>query len=468
MFRVALVRAFSQSEYKEPAEPLGIEALAAILHKNNIPCRLFDREMESLDSAARAIVEYKPSLLGISALMEDNALDALRLLLKVRKSLDVPCVIGGMFVTTSYERAVALFPKDCQLVVGEGEAALLRICAEMTGENYPDTIKPFLSPEEWPRLYRHNLRDYLSIGAPINMKTSRGCPGRCKFCATPSLPYNLNKWCGRAITSVADEMQALCAEYTPHAFNFVDDDFGPVSRVEELAEELARRKLRCALSLQLRASAVSNTPDLFARMQKLKRNGLCRVFIGLESFDEQTLEYFNKKMDPVKALTAFQEIRGAGVAIHIGYILWHPLSTVKSVHAEAKRLYEAGFFTTKILMAKLQMFPGCALEKDRNTVHALPLEEYYQSVKEKIAPLYDAWLVGAIDVPRQYCLSFLAPDGDAPGKVIEIENQLARLDAMSYQILFDDSSVSDGEIIKTSREVKERLHEIGCTFDRPR
>ncbi|MCL2337064.1 MAG: B12-binding domain-containing radical SAM protein, partial [Firmicutes bacterium] len=325
-FRVALVRAFSRADEKELAEPLGIEALAAILRKNDIACRLFDRERDSMADIVEQIVAYNPSLLGLSVLMEDNALDAARLLLKIRQRLAVPCVIGGLFVTASYEQARAIFPKDCYLVRGEGETALLKICAAINGLTYPEMEKPYLLPEEWPWLYRYHLQDYLNLGAPINMKSSRGCPGQCRFCATPSLPDGLNRWRGRKIADVADEMEHLSKLYYPPAFNFVDDDFGPLSRVAELTEELKKRNVRCAFSLQLRAAAVYNTPNYAGIIRKLQAGGLCGVFIGVESFDAKTLAYFNKPLDPFEALRAAQSFRACGMAVNVGYLLWPPLA----------------------------------------------------------------------------------------------------------------------------------------------
>ena len=468
MLRVALVRALSQSPFKEPAEPLGIEALAAVLRANGIDYRLFDRELESLDTVVNAVADYQPSLLGISILMEDNTPDALRILAKVRKRHAVVCVLGGMFITTNYDKARALFPGDCRLIAGEGETALLKLCSELSGQPYPDMERQHLEPEEWPWMVRHNLEAYLAMGAPINMKSSRGCPGRCKFCATPSLPYGLDKWRGRPVTDVADEMQALCSQYKPPVFNFVDDDFGPLSRLEQLVDELARRDLHCALSLQLRADAICRVPDLAGLMAKLRAGGLSRVFIGLESFDAEALSYFNKKMDPVKVMQAFQTIRDAGIAIHIGYILWHPLSTIDSVRREARLLMESGFFTTKIVMARLQLFPGCELRReygDRDHT-VMPVDAYCDLVTSRAEPLYNVWLKGALDVPLRYCLACVEPDGDSLEKAIQIETQLNRLDALSYQLIMDpqDDSVCEAIVLETAEDVRTRLQAIGSNF----
>jgi len=422
---------------------MGIEALAAVLLKNGIEFRLFDRETDSMDTVASQIVEYGPSLLGLSVLMEGNAHDAAKILLKVRKKLDVPCVVGGLFVTTSYGNARAIFPKDCMLVVGEGETALLRICSGITGDLYPDMEKPHLAPDQWPWLYRHNLQDYLDMDAPISMKSSRGCPGQRRFCATPSLPDGLNRWSGRKIADVADEIEHLSKLYYPPAFCFVDDDFGPLSRLEALVDELEKRNTRCALSLQLRANTIYNTPDYERVMRKLKERGLYYIFIGIESFDEKTLEYFNKRLDPFKALKAAQTIRDCGIAVTVGYILWHPLSTVGSVRNEAIILRDAGFLTTKTCLSKLIMFKGCKLQKEPEIKYPDAVQNYYNAAESAIAPLYDAWFAGALDLPKHHCLAYLEPGSSALRNIAAIEKELERLDALAFNALMDHAAVGD-------------------------
>ena len=467
MFKVALVRSFSQFNYEEPGEPLGIEALAAILRKNDIECKLFDRERDSLETVANAIIEYNPSLLGLSVLLEDNAFDALKLLLKIGRKLIVPCVIGGLFITTDYVKAKALFPKDCMLVAGEGETSMLKICSEISGVMYPDMDRPYLLPEEWPWLYRFDLQYYLDKCAPISMKSSRGCHGQCSFCITPLLPNGLNKWRGREIVDVADEMEYLSKNYYPPAFNFIDDDFGSLSRLVELTDELKKRNVHCAISLQLRANAVYCTPNYEQTLFELKENGVYFVFVGLESLDEKTLEYFNKRIDPLKALEAVQTIRDCGIAVNAGYILWHPLSTVESVKNEAVKLHDAGLFTAKICISNIGIFPGCELHKKMGNKHySMPLDYFFNKIKAANAPLYDTWLISALKIPRYYAIAYLEPDRGFLNNISRIEKELERVNELSFKLLMDYENADSNEIAKTAADVKERLYEIGCTFNR--
>ena len=96
------------------------------------------------------------------------------------------------------------------------------------------------------------------------------------------------------------------------------------------------------------------------------------------------------------------------------------------------------------------------------------IENYYESVKRKIAPLYDAWLLGALVLPGQYCLQYLNPEGGAGENIIFMEEQLAHLDKLSYLVLMDIDSVNNTLISETAKRVKEKLHETGCTFKLPR
>ncbi len=473
-FRVALVRTFSQFNYEEPGEPMGIEALAAILLKNNIECRLFDRERDSLDTVAQAIMDYNPSLLGLSVLLEDNAFDALKLLLKINKirinkNVQIPCVIGGLFVTTDYQKAQAIFPSHCRLVAGEGETAILRICSELTGIVYPDMERAFLQPDEWPWLHRPDLQEYLDMGAPISMKSSRGCPGQCSFCITPSLPNGLNKWRGRKISDVADEMEYLSKRYDPPAFNFIDDDFGPLSRLVELTGELKKRKVHCAISLQLRAKAIYDTPNYEQILLTLKESGVYFIFVGLESLNRETLSYFNKHIDPMKALKVVQTIRDCGIAVNAGYILWHPLATESSVRDEAVMLHDAGLFTAKACISNMGLFPGCQLYEERSVKnHHMPLDYWFEKIKAANAPLYDTWLISALKIPRYYALAALAPDSKISLGIAAIEEELARVNELSFKVLMDYDNTAAEDIARTAAEVKERFHEISSAFDRTR
>jgi len=132
-------------------------------------------------------------------------------------------------------------------------------------------------------------------------------------------------------------------------------------------------------------------------------------------------------------------------------------------------LRQAGFFNAKICLSKLILFPGCALQKEAGNKHfSMPLEHYYEAVEAAVAPLYDAWLAGALDIPLLYCLAHLEPGSNASARILKIEQGLERINELAFQVLLDQQSIAAAEIEQTAAAVKERFHEISCAFVRSR
>lgn len=468
-YRVALVRPQSDSEFLEPCEPLGPLLLKAALRENGIAAEVFDRELEG-DGVQAQIVSYHPDLLVFSVMSADSLPDALRLAVSLRESLPgTALAAGGLFVTTCTQRAAALFPGGTHLLIGEGENTLPRLCRQLAGIPLPDGAPAYRRPAEWPLADRSRLQDYLAIGAPISLRTSRGCPGSCTFCATPALPFPLGRWAARPVEDIADEMAVLSRQYPPAVFNLVDDEFGPLSRVRALTVALRGRGVKAAFALQLRAADLYAAAGKQSLFSELKAGGLCRIFVGVESMNAQTLHYFGKPLPPQATLDALRTARAAGIATHIGYILWHPLSTRESILEEVKTLRAAGFFSVKTALSRLVLFPGTALAKELQmqahtaTWAALPppLEEWYQTLHTALAPLYRQWVRGATALPR---LCGLAHLGAAAQQLAanRVEAALEALDALAYHVMLNPQSANQQTITNTADQVRRELHAAGC------
>ena len=72
----------------------------------------------------------------------------------------------------------------------------------------------------------------LRIDHEIPILASRGCVGRCRYCAIASFYRQCRgaPWRRRDPAQVAEELRVLCDQYRAYKFSFVDDDFlGPGS-----------------------------------------------------------------------------------------------------------------------------------------------------------------------------------------------------------------------------------------------
>lgn len=454
-----LIRPLCEGDEPEFAEPLGIERLAGYLHEAGaarvtvMDRRLYQQERRaarmqgSFWKDVREACAYDlPSAVGLSLMTSSDVPDALRIISRVRGMWpQAQLLAGGLYVTTNPIEARKHLPSVVTLLRGEGEAALLAVVRELAGPGCVSAVREdgteipaeTLTPDEWAQAYRPHIERYAALGCAVNMQTSRGCPGRCTFCATPSMSPELRRWKPRSLTLVVDEIEAEEARLTraglPPVFNFVDDDFGPLTRVEALVDELEHRQLRVAFALEMRLVALIGQPNLTERLTRLHQAGLTRVFFGVESLNPTTLRRWHKPYDLDALPTVVTACREAGITVQAGYILWHADQTVAGAIAEVEQLARLGIYSHRAAMSRLIVFPGCALAQEGVGEWGLQaLDEqsqaFYQRFCEETLGFTQEWTASAVAEPYATAQAFLT--GDAR-RVEEIRNTLRQVNHAS-------------------------------------
>ncbi len=433
--KTALIR--PRCDYAEPEfqEPLGAEAVCGYLRSAGLECRVFDRR---LGASAADLEAFGPDWVGFSLLTEADLPDALRLL-QLLRAPGRRFFAGGLFVTTEPERVRAAFPADTVLIPGEGERAVLSLVTEIPRHGV-------CAPDEWAFASRDDLDSYLARGGVILLRSARGCRGACAFCTTPGRPPEERRFAARSVSLVAEEMERLIRAGHAPIFNFTDDEFGPVGRIEELVAELTKRGLRAAFSLELRAAEIVKTAP--ERWRALAAGGLCRVFTGLESFDAQTLRRWNKPVDPPKLLRAVEEMRRCGIVCELGYILWHPDSTPETVRRETEQLRAAQLLSPKSALSRLALFPGSALHGASGCrgTRLAPLKPEAQRCfaqwEALLAPLLPMWSRAATRLPGESCRAFIRGDR---ADLEALQACLTRINETTYHSLRDERRPDPGK-----------------------
>lgn len=463
--RIALIRPLQEGVELEFQEPLGLLCLAGHLRREGFDVRVFDRRLslrlgENIYENLRA---YAPSLIGFSLTTEEDVPDTRRLL-QLFKAPGIRFALGGLYITTAYARAKEQFPRDVHFILGEGELPLAAYARGSDGGVPDGTPAELLAPDDWAEAARDDLEAYLRYGCCVNLRTARGCPGSCTFCATPRLP--VHKWAGRSVALVADEMtrllhRAQALGITP-AFNLVDDDFGTLERAEALCAALAARNFRAGFSVQLRARVIYEAANLTSRAKSLHEGGLCRIFVGLESINPETLRRWGKALDPFRFLDILPILRDAGIETHVGYILWHRDATPESVRYEMETLHCFGIFSPKTALSRLVLFPGSALYEsygltDGAVWEPLPpaMERAYTQLAEGLSPLYEIWVRGAIWLPGLACAAYATQNLTTLNAANVV---MTRINDITYSFVM-------GERIDTRRtadEVEGMLCALGC------
>lgn len=427
MPHVLLIRPLCEGDEPEFAEPLGIERLAGFLRAAGaaevtvLDRRLYQQERRAglarsrfWDDVREACAEREPDVVGLSLMTSADVPDALRIISRMRSLYPTArLVAGGLYVTTDPKGAQTRLPRAVTLLSGEGELSLLRVVTGVA------TQAEALTPDGWALAYRPDLERYAALGCAVNMQTSRGCPGACTFCATPQLVAELRRWQPRSLSLVVDEMEAEAARLgragLPVVFNFVDDDFGPLERVEELAYELRRRQLRVAFALEMRLASLIGQTDLAARLTKLHEAGLTRVFVGVESLNPGTLRRWHKAYDVTRLPEVLAACEDAGITLQAGYILWHAEQTVAGACAEVEALARMGLYSHRAALSRLIVFPGCALAETNATSMGFQrmdasAERFYQQFSEQSQALARAWTSAALSEPYEVAKAHLTGD----------------------------------------------------------
>lgn len=153
--------------------------------------------------------------------------------------------------------------------------------------------------------------------------STRGCPFHCDFCSNVVFGGSYRE---RSVENVVDEIQAaLGLGYD--RISFGDDVFTlRRERVWKICAEIRRRGLSFAWECLGRVDALDEDTA-----REMKRSGCRRIYFGIESGNDQTLERMNKKITKDQAQKAVEAAHRAGLEVGAFFILFYPGETDATV-----------------------------------------------------------------------------------------------------------------------------------------
>jgi radical SAM superfamily enzyme YgiQ (UPF0313 family) len=165
----------------------------------------------------------------------------------------------------------------------------------------------------------------------------------------------------RSIINLVDEIKALHRRGT-RLFLFDDEQFLPPGRarevrVEALGQELERRNLSIAFTIKCRADDVD--APLFRR---LKAMGLLRVYAGVESGCQATLDLLGKRVTAQRNAEALTTLDELDIVADLRSLLFHPWSTLETVQADIAFLQSVmPHLSTCFNFQEVEVYPGTPL-----------------------------------------------------------------------------------------------------------
>lgn len=191
-----------------------------------------------------------------------------------------------------------------------------------------DTIPDLSLVYGWNELNRWNLLLRGRIMMHV-VQTSRGCPYACSFCIVPMM-FNPHSYRLRSIDSVIAEIKGKIADSGCRRFMFVDNYFGGNRKH---AKALLRRILDEGIEFSCFAFCrleIYKDPEF---LKLLKQAGFDPLFIGFESFNDSTLQSYDKHQTAARIIEAISTIHAHGLRISGSFIIGSDDDTVASIRA---------------------------------------------------------------------------------------------------------------------------------------
>lgn len=311
---------------------LGLEYIAANI-LDLVKVKIIDAKVRNLDlkQIMEEINEFRPDIVGISCCFTIGINFALKIA-KESKNQGFSVVLGGWHPSFTYSEVIKYSFVDV-IVRGEGEITFREIVKnknlnEIKGISFKDNGNIVNNPDRplirdlnklpFPARKLRNNRAYFQIfQMPIDViETSRGCPFNCTFCNI-HLFYR-GTYRTKSTERVIQELKIISSQNTRKNVLIVDDNFtANMKRVEEICDIIIEEGIKLDLICQSRIDVIKKNPNVIKKMSKA---GFWLFFLGIESFNQKSLNEMEKKVQFRDIVEAIRILHGNDIII-IGSLL---------------------------------------------------------------------------------------------------------------------------------------------------
>src|SRR5205085_783407 len=248
---------------------------------------------------------------------------------------------------------------------------------------------------------RHVAR---TIGHNSSFDAGRGCPYQCSFCTIINVQGRKSRY--RSADDVEHLVRRNWAQGI-HKFFITDDNFARNKEWEAIFDRLIELKERDGIPLGLMIQVDTLCHKITNFVEKAKRAGVTRVFIGLENINPENLAAAKKRQNKITEYRAMLLAwKAQGIITLAGYILGFPADTPETIRRDIAIIQRElpvdilEFFCLTPLPGsedhQVLWKKGVAMDPDLNnydvehvcTAHALMGREQWQAIYREAWSIY--------------------------------------------------------------------------------
>ncbi|MBI4268024.1 MAG: B12-binding domain-containing radical SAM protein [Chloroflexi bacterium] len=323
---------------KASSPPLGLLTVAAML-PGEWDKRLIDLNITALTDEQIRWADYV--FVGAMSVQRASATEVI----KRCNRLGTKVVAGGPMFTTGYDE----FSGVDHFVLGEAEVTLPQFLTDMARgcarPIYQADREPDITQTPLPMWSLLNMKQY----SAMSIQYSRGCPFNCEFCDVTLL--NGHKPRTKDTIQMVREMDALYNHGWRGSVFLVDDNFvGNRKKLKaEILPVMVEWSKRRQYPFDFYTQASVNLADDDELMQLMAQAGFDKVFIGIETPNEDSLAECNKQQNRGRDLVAaVKRMQNHGFEVQGGFIVGFDNDPVSIFRNQINFIQKSGIVTAMV------------------------------------------------------------------------------------------------------------------------
>ena len=346
--------------------------------KENIEAKVVEGTVnEKIEAAAERIINEKPDLISFSCYIW-NIAQTVKLIDIIKEKLkNVIIAAGGPEVSYRAKDVLSKYENIDYVLSGEGEKPFALLCDTLCKNGDVSFIsslsyrkngaiiegEPYIPREDPPSPYGEEYFNAVN-GRIAYIETSRGCPFSCAFC--------LSGMCGTMRSFNIEEAKEniiKVANSGTKTVKFVDRTFNAdKKRAKEIVSFIIEeygRKLPSDVCFHFEIAGDLLDEDFLNLLRKVPL-GAVQLEIGLQSFNEKTLEAIHRKTNIKKLCDNIKTLVDMGnIHIHIDLIAGLPYEDLESFKESFNKAFELS--ANMLQFGFLKMLYGAEMrEKQEN------------------------------------------------------------------------------------------------------